>query len=323
MGKTSILRNANQKIGQDIRLVYVNLQSVGTANQGVSEVLLAIADAIAETLTIAPPVPQDILALPERTFESYLKQTLKEMPYRGLIIALDEFEELETLIDAGKIDPRFMGVLRTWIQMSPRLGFIFAGLHTLDEMSRDFFSPFFSSFGESKRVSFLTPAATRQLLTEPTEDFALRYDRRAVEYIYELTHGQAYLVNLIGFRLVSRFNRQRFEENSEIDDVIIPDDVNAVVTDEILQKGTYYFEGVWNQATRGASGQQDILLALAEYPQGRETAELRQVLGIDDESWDKAIQTLKHHDVIGEEGTRVKILVELFRRWLLRSRSIT
>jgi hypothetical protein len=319
MGKTSILRNVNQKIGQNLRLGYLNLQSVGSANQGVSDILMAISDAIAETLEIEPPNRQDLLDLPERTFENYLKQILREMPYQGLIIALDEFEELETLINEGAIHSTFIKVLRSWIQMNPKLGFILAGLHTLDEMSRDYFSPFFSGFGESLRITFLSPASTRQLLTEPTEDFALRYDRTSVEYIHELTYGQAYLVNLIGFRLVSRFNRLRFEQNSEINDIITRDDVDAVVTDEILQRATYYFEGVWNQAAKGAPRQQDILQALAEYTEGREKEELQQELGIENQDLDRAIATLKHHDVIGEDGTKIKILVELFRRWLLRS----
>ena len=322
MGKTSILRNVNQKIGQNLRLVYVNLQSVGSANRGVGEILMAISDAIAETLEIEPPNRQDLLDLPERTFENYLKQILREMPYRGLIIALDEFEELEDLINEGAIHPTFIKVLRSWIQMNPKLGFILAGLHTLDEMSRDYFSPFFSSFGESLRITFLSPASTRQLLTEPTEDFALRYDRTSLEYIHELTYGQAYLVNLIGFRLVSRFNRLRFEQNSEINDIITREDVNAVVTDEILQRATYYFEGVWNQAAKGAPRQQDILQALAEDKEGREKEELQQELGIENQDLDRAITTLKHHDVIGEDGTKIKILVELFRRWLVRSKFI-
>jgi hypothetical protein len=244
------------------------------------------------------------------------------MPYRGLIIALDEFEELEDLINEGAIHSTFIKVLRSWIQMNPKLGFILAGLHTLDEMSRDYFSPFFSSFGESLRITFLSPASTRQLLTEPTEDFALRYDRTSLEYIHELTYGQAYLVNLIGFRLVSRFNRLRFEQNSEINDIITLEDVNAVVTDEILQRATYYFEGVWNQAAKGAPRQQDILQALAEYPEGREKEELQQELGIENQDLDRAVTTLKHHDVIGEDGTKIKILVELFRRWLVRSKFI-
>ena len=77
--------------------------------------------------------------------------------------------------------------------------------------------------------------------------------------------------------------------------------------------------GVWNQAAKGAPRQQDILQALAEYPEGREKEELQQELGIDNQDLDRAITTLKHHDVIGEDGTKIKILVELFRRWLVRS----
>ncbi|MCC5643124.1 hypothetical protein LC607_09255 [Nostoc sp. CHAB 5824] len=47
-----------------------------------------------------------------------------------LIIALDEFEKIEDLIEAKKIPIDFMGFLRGLVQMSSKVGFAFAGLHT-------------------------------------------------------------------------------------------------------------------------------------------------------------------------------------------------
>ena len=166
------------------------------------------------------------------------------------------------------------------------------------------------------------PVPQLDLAPKLKRPLSLWNDRTSLEYIHELTYGQAYLVNLIGFRLVSRFNRLRFEQNTEINDIITRDDVNAVVTDEILQRATNYFQGVWNQAAKGAPRQQDILQALAEDKEGREKEELQQELGIENQDLDRAITTLKHHDVIGEDGTKIKILVELFRRWLVRSKFI-
>ena len=73
-----------------------------------------------------------MLNLPYRTFERYLKQVEANLSETGLIIALDEFEKIEKLIEKGKIDSDFMEVLRGMVQMSPKIAFALAGLHTLD-----------------------------------------------------------------------------------------------------------------------------------------------------------------------------------------------
>ena len=48
------------------------------------------------------------MQLPELTFRRFLKKIEKEMTCQGLIIALDEFETLESLIEEKKISKEFM-----------------------------------------------------------------------------------------------------------------------------------------------------------------------------------------------------------------------
>ncbi len=167
MGKTSILINIANSTGAEIKVIYVNLQRLGAVSQGVAEVLMAISDEIATAFKIESPDDDAFLKLPQRTFERYLKQVIAYMPYRGLIIALDEFETIEELIQQGQIDPGFMGFLRGLVQMSPKIAFAFAGLHTLQEMTADYFQPFFASVIPI-RVSFLNPGATKTILANPT-----------------------------------------------------------------------------------------------------------------------------------------------------------
>ena len=142
MGKTSILLNAANCLDSGIKVSYVNLVGLGDSPQGVGEALMAISDAIFETVKITPPNDTDLLNLPYRTFERYLKQIEANLEVR-LIIALDEFEQIEQLIEAGKIPKDFIGYLRRLVQMSPKIAFAFAGLHTLEEITADYFSTFF------------------------------------------------------------------------------------------------------------------------------------------------------------------------------------
>ena len=132
MGKTSILLNASKRLGSEVQIAYVNLLLLGDSPQGVGEVLMAITDAISDAVGCTPPDDTDLLNLPYRTFERYLKhvvETCHGTSLQGLIVALDEFEKIEELIEAEKIPKDFMGYLRGLVQMSSKVAFAFAGLH--------------------------------------------------------------------------------------------------------------------------------------------------------------------------------------------------
>ncbi|HAO13685.1 MAG TPA: hypothetical protein DCQ51_21610, partial [Planktothrix sp. UBA8407] len=228
MGKTSILRNISTRLDQKVKLAYVNLLTVGNSIQGVGEVFMAIADSLSDTLQIPPPDDHSLINLPYRTFERYLKQIETHLGDTGLIIALDEFEQIEELIKSDRIPKDFMGVLRGMVQMSPKIAFALAGLHTLEEMTEDYFNPFFASIIPI-RVSFLERATCRYLLANPGEDFPLDYKPDALDYIYDLTAGQPYLVQLIGFLLVRRYNDQVFELGNNRDPMFTIADVDGII----------------------------------------------------------------------------------------------
>ena len=361
MGKTSILRNAANSVGSGVKVAYVNMLNAGNISEGVGEVLMAICDAVSEVVDLPPPDDEKLLQIPYRTFERYLKQivetyhhrqiveTLHATSLQGLIIAIDEFEKIEELIAAGEIPQDFMGYLRGLVQMYPQIAFAFAGLHTLEEMTADYFQPFFASVIPI-HVGFMERAATRQILANPVqlldletrhqssnnvetlhatslqEDFPPDYTPEALDKIYDLTHGQPYLVQLIGFQLVRRYNDQVFEMGRKHDPIFTVEEVEAVVKDpQFFKRGRYYFDGVWSQAAQGAPEQQIILKILAPHPEGLNCTDItcRDVacnVSTDDIGLQEALKTLKRHDVIQEtEGEgRWYIIVELFRRWVLQ-----
>ncbi|MDE5119191.1 MAG: AAA family ATPase, partial [Trichodesmium sp. St19_bin1] len=144
MGKTSILRNIAKSSGADAQVIYVDLQSLEVVSQGMGEVFLAISDEISDSISLPKPDTEELLKLPPRTFKLYLKQAMKKLDNKSLIIALDEFETIENLIDTQQLPPKFMAVLRSFVQMSPKIAFAFAGRHTLEEMTQDYFQPFFA-----------------------------------------------------------------------------------------------------------------------------------------------------------------------------------
>ncbi|MGK7880925.1 MAG: ATP-binding protein [Crocosphaera sp.] len=316
MGKTSILRNINSCLDGNIKLAYLNLQSLGEIRQGASEIVMAMSDEISEVLEIPAPNDADFLQLPELTFRRFLKKIEKEMTCQGLIIALDEFETLESLIEEKKISKEFMESLRAWVQMSPKIAFIFAGLHTLKEMSSDYFHPFYASFSRNILVSFLSKSATNQLLESPNENFTLQYTKEALEKIYYLTNGQPYLVNLIGFYLIRRFNDYRFNQQKKTDNKLTLEDVEAIIDNNFFQQGSYYFHGIWNQAATSPDGQQEIIKILAPYQQGLTIDELLEKSTLNESEIKPILESLQRHDVIEEKENKYTIIVELFRQWM-------
>lgn len=320
MGKTSILLNAANSLDNQVKVVYVNLLKLGDVTQGVGEVLMAISDEISQVVNIEPPHDDDLLKLPERTFNRYFEKVIKDLS-GGLIIAIDEFEKIEDLIKAGKISPDFMGFLRSLVQAHSQVAFAFAGLHTLDEMGANYSDPFFASI-PSIRVGFLSRGATGQILANPAiEDFLLDYTPEALDRIYDLTYGQPYLVQLVGFHLVRLYNDFVFEQGKPRESVFTVEDVEAIVKKpEFFQRGINYFNGVWGQAGENDDNTQQVILShLAKDTAGLTINELIELTGIEETDLQNGLEVLKRHDVIVENEGRWRIIVELFQRWVEKS----
>ncbi|RMH93072.1 MAG: MarR family transcriptional regulator, partial [Calditrichaeota bacterium] len=247
------------------------------------------------------------------------RQTRDALGNDALLIALDEFEELEEKISRNMLPPDLLKVLRGYVQMDPRIAFVFAGLHTLEEMSADYFQPFFASVIPVK-VSFLSREATFQVLANPPDpDFPLDYAPEALERIWELTGGQPYLAQWIGHCLVSRFNDLTFERGRPQESVFQEADVEAVIrAGDFFTGAQYYFSGVWGQAARGAPGQHTVLKVLASHPGGLSVEELRKMGNLSAPALQKALEELERHDVLCRNGEVWRFTVELMRRWVAK-----
>jgi len=324
MGKTSILRNLNAHLGADLHLAYVNLLMLGELQGREADFLLKLADEIQRVLQenglgIFPVEVDAFDAHPYRAFEQFMDKVSHELGNDGLLIALDEFEKLEDWIRKSALPPDILEILRGYIQKYERIAFIFAGLHTLEEMNADYFQPFFATT-VPVRVSFLSREAVFQLLANPLDpDFSLDYTPEALQYIWELTAGQPYLTQWIGHRLVNRYNDLTFEQGKPQEPIFQVKDVEAVITQEdFYTQARYYFAGVWGQAGQGAPGQQALLRLLAPYPQGLSLEQIIATSGMSPASVRAALKELQHHDVLHEEAGQWRYTVELFRRWVTK-----
>ena len=322
MGKTSILRNLGARFGRDTVVVPFTMQRIGRVRD-TGELLLAMAewigDALANAGLPAPGEPDEAAFAhsPYRAFNAYLAAIRGAVGRRRVILTIDEFEAIEEAIGDGRVEADLLAYLRGVIQSEPWLVLAFAGLHTLQEMSGDYWNPLFGSVMPIK-VGFLSPATSANLLANPTDDFPLDFTRAAAERVYDHVRGQPYLTQLVGHTLVSRYNRDRFEEQRAREPRFTPEDVDEVIaSDEFYEVGDAYFSGVWGQGgDRKAPGQHALLLALARAQAAVAVETLAERAGLSLDVAAVALEALERHDVVAQSDGRVDFTVPLLRRWL-------
>jgi len=345
MGKSSILHNLGDRFGAQTVIVDFNMQRVGLV-ASTSELLYNLALALYDeetrffskqrdkTLVSLEPDEERFTAHnPYTAFGRFLKHLDSVRAERCFIVTVDEFELVEQLIAEGKLEPHLLDFWRGLIQTYPWFVMAFAGLHTLQEMTRDYWHPLFGSVTPIP-VSFLDHEAAWRLITQPTPEFSLNYDREAVKCIIALTHGQPYLVQLVGHGLVARFNQLTFEEGKEREWRFSLTDVEAVVNaPEFYRDGDAYFTGVWRQAETSDPPEQTAVLralaaksaALGEFGYGEATygsvrlmtaVEIAHQTKLALEKVERALETLAQHDVVMETEGRWQFTVELMRRWV-------
>jgi hypothetical protein len=325
MGKSSILKNLHNRLdSQRNWVVEFNLQRVGKVSS-TGELLYALAlslyDRIPPDANVPIEEPSEAAFLdegrnPRRAFDRWLKALNSHMENRRFIVAVDEFELIESAIDEGRVDADLTEFLRGIIQTTDWFVLALAGLYTLQEKCYDYWNPLFGSI-KPRKVSFLSPASTRRLITQPSPDFPLDYTEETIAEIIRLTNGQPYLVQLIGQNLVARFNHRVFEAGEDPDRPISIEDLQAVIeSPEFFQDGGAYFTGVWGQAEDSdPEGQTRVLEALCQV--AKTLAEISADTELSLQQAETALTTLQTHDVVRmSESGEYAFTVELMRRWV-------
>jgi len=325
MGKSSILHNLGARFGTQTQIVDFSIQRQNNI-ESASELLYNLAlsiyddlpDAMKEQLEGGEPSEETFTQHnPQTGFYRFLKRLDRVRGETRFIITVDEFEYLEDLIESRKLDPSLIDFWRYLIQNFSCFIMAFAGLHTLREMTEDYWHPLYAGV-PAIPVSFLSPKSAYRLITQPTPGFSLDYDQGAVDQIIDLANGQPYLTQLICHGLVTRFNRQTFEEGKERERRFRLDDVEAVINaPEFFRDGNAYFTGVWAQAEKSQPPEQTaVLKALSISDHGMIIEGISKHTTCNPETIQQALAALTAHDVVRKTEDRWHISVELMRRWV-------
>jgi len=325
MGKSSILQNlgVGNRFGDRTLIVDFNMQRVGHV-KSTGELLFYLALKLHDVCAarglykMEKPREDDFFRLsPYVAFDRFLFRLESVRKGHRFIITVDEFEIIEKQIREGRLEAQLLehwrGVFTTyyWFIMA------FAGLHTLEEMRRDFWHPLFASV-HAIEVDFLSRDAAEQLITKPSPDFAMDYLPQAVARIIELAGGQPYLIQLISHTLVTHFNRQVFEMGLKRERCFTETDVKAVIeTSEFRRESSAYFNGVWEQAEENRE-QIAILKALSRatlssFDIAVKTKITRLVV-------ENALEVLKRRKVVTQRHGKYCYTVPLMRDWVAQKK---
>jgi AAA+ ATPase superfamily predicted ATPase len=323
VGKSSILLHLHKHLPRDLCPVYIDMQRFKA--EGMAGLFHTITGQIASTLATngihVPTVPrlEDFAQEPFLALDGFLRRVEEAVgPQRRVVLLVDEFEEIEALVNQGRLDPRIFGYLRGLSQTGRGFALIFAGLHTLEQMNRDYWNPFFASARPIK-VTYLSRSDAWQLITDPVEGFPLRYDGEAIERIIAVTCGQPYLVQQVCFELVAYLNGQGRQHATVAD-------VNAVLN-RAIDGGEYYFaDYVWGRSR----AEERVALSLVAEASGTSEGNLTDFATIEErlgqEAALAAVNSLRQRDVFEErvEDGRLfyRFQVELSRMWVARNKPL-
>jgi len=266
---------------------------------------------------------------PTFSFERFLNKVEFCMEERRLILLFDEFEELDGRVKKGELPPGIFTYLRSVMQKRHRVYFLFAGIHEIEKLTRDYWSVFFNIALHHRLPSNISAEGAVNLITKPVAG-RLEYEPQVVNKIRALTADQPYLIHLVCLTLVNQCNRMK-KNYATINDV-------NLVQKEVLEAGTTHFEWLWerfNQAEQlllqilAASGKDEGRpLSLEDIQRNYEMYNYPYTFS----EVSTSLKTLCAEDVISVnsearmegavDGVRYTFMHGLFRQWLRKEKQL-
>ncbi len=318
IGKTSIAQALTSRcnLGDDTKLVYLSLEGP-LKHEGDLYYPLAFRFWQRFKENLDKPEKADFDGDNARVkFDSFLAILNESIQSSRCVLILDEFEYLYKQLGPLKADETIK-YLRAQIVTYAWLALALVGLSDLNDLRLSYNSSLLGWVGI--RVGFLNHEQVKTILANPPQapDFPLDFTPEALELIAMHTNGQPYLVQVIGDQLVQRYNQMVFVEQREHSGIFNEEDVQEILKDpDFYSTAAAYFDGVWEQATKGQPGEVTLLRMLAKNTDGMDEPNLREVADLDETIFMKSLQALIHHDVLCNKNGRVHYTVPLMYRWV-------
>jgi hypothetical protein len=313
VGKTSLLNNLGRLLPTTIVPLFIDLQ--GPASRARDEVgfLYNIGRSITRSarrqrLLAIPPLNRANLEIdPFTRFDEWLDEIETALGDQLALLMLDEFEVLATALENGRFDESsILGMLRHLIQHRHRFKVLFAGSHTLDEFQR--WSSYLINV-QLIHIGYLSQDETHQLVGQPVEDFALRYEPAASDRVWQLTAGHPFLVQLLCAEVVALKNEQAPARRR----LATVADVETAVP-AAISHGSFFFADIEQNQVDNVG--REILRLLGQAAEGAVMPRQRLVDYIPSLlALEESLAALQRRELITAVDGGYRLEVELVRRW--------
>lgn len=317
IGKTSILQWLEVHLPAQGPYVPVYFDLMGWTDRPLRAVLQGLAEAVARVLGRTPP---QLGAEAPRVFrEIWLPEALATLePGQSLVLLMDEFDVLADPEADRNIKRTFFTYMRDLRTLDPqRLQFVFVlgrSLHDLDIVAQGLFKDL-----PHRRVSLLSPEATRQLVRLSERDGSLTWTDAAVERVWEWTHGHPYLTQA----LCAEVWDSAYDE-SDAPPPVTPQAVDAAVPGT-LTRSEHMFVWLWEGL---GPAEKVVAAALAQAGPGVVSeAQLQRILAesgvrILIRELQDAPRMLQAWDILAPAEGGYRFQVELLRRWIAENKPL-
>jgi len=322
MGKTSLLTNLGRLLSTSIMPIFIDLQGPASWATDHAGFLYRMAQAMVASTeqqrgVALPPLSREtVTADPFVCFDEWLdtvEQTLDTYGFKIVLLALDEFEALDDALQKGRFEEQaVLGMLRHLIQHRLRFKVLLAGSHTLEGFQH--WASYLINV-RSIHLGYLNEAEARQLIEQPTEDFALRYQADASRRVLELTRGHPFLIQLLCSEIVALKNKQDLAKRR----LACRTDVEMAI-EPALEHGSFYFADI--QHNRVDEAGLAVLRCLAGAGEDALVGPERiveQVPGLD---LDFVLTQLSQHELVEAVAGGYRFQVELIRRWFAQAEKL-
>jgi hypothetical protein len=259
MGKSTILHNLSGFLPANVVPVNISMQNP-QAFTSINYFVQLLAHAVQKVLPSEKKSSKMPADLP--SFFQFLSQCNHrlEQEDKRLLLALDEYENIDVKIGECVFAEDLLATLRESIQTHRRLTWIFAGRHEITELKHAAWTSYLVS-ARTLEVPIFTPAETRLLLTEPlkyselwskddpkrprfTPDF---WGERGIDRIYQEAGGWPHLVQLLAETIIDLIND---EEKRQVDEELFERSLDKAIVSGYnvlyqLMRGESTLPGEW------------------------------------------------------------------------------
>jgi tetratricopeptide (TPR) repeat protein/photosystem II stability/assembly factor-like uncharacterized protein len=315
VGKTSVLKHLSSRLPEQYIPIFIDLQ--GRVSTTLDRFLWWLAREITRGLKeqeINLPRPnREAFSQDADHFETQFLPLLEEkLGDRRLLLTFDEFDTLSSTAAQEGLALPFLAILKRMMDHE-NLNFIFSigsSGRKLENMQATYTAFFKQAL--YKKISFLDWEDARELIVKPVEGI-LTYDEEAVGFIYELTSGHPYFIQLVCHELFSTCQKT---DTWQVSKVTVEE-----VLDSVIERGTVNLKFVWDEA---ANLEKWVLASLAIFESGTDQLALEEHLRAERvrftrQDLETALVNLREKDVITQEN---RFVIHLMRLWLRQNRSM-